>query len=431
MFDYNVTLTKIIWRLDSRKSFAINKLIVRNNTIQKWLSEDKDVTSKVPTRCNVPELREMVGGAPVSAEELKKVPSGPMSTKRAMPPPPAAAAATAAAAPAPAPTPAPAATSSGSLWDNDDAEESFGSPMVRKEEEEPSKPAVNKFATLRSRPKPAESTVVKSSEEPGVHKFATLRSRPKEEPKPAAEEEEKPAAQKFATLRSRPKSAMFEKSSDSSPSGSPSLSHTAAHPVVNVKFNTPGKALAAAEANDPEMTVFLMNKNISYAMKHREYSERLGKALLSNTHITELHLSQVELDNTSAKMIAQGLAKNNYVRHVDISKNKIGNDGSGAFAEALKTNSKINYISLIGQPGGFGESTLEVWLSMLEHNNISLRKVVWRLDSRKSFPINKLIVRNNSIKKFLDDGKSIEEGMKDGLIRIPDTANCSVESLKA
>jgi hypothetical protein len=43
MFNYNVTLTKIIWRLDSRKSFAINKLIVRNNTIRKFLSEGKDV----------------------------------------------------------------------------------------------------------------------------------------------------------------------------------------------------------------------------------------------------------------------------------------------------------------------------------------------------------------------------------------------------
>lgn len=43
LFSYNVTLTKIIWRLDSRKSFAINKLIVRNNTIKKFLAEGKDV----------------------------------------------------------------------------------------------------------------------------------------------------------------------------------------------------------------------------------------------------------------------------------------------------------------------------------------------------------------------------------------------------
>jgi hypothetical protein len=56
LFNYNVTLTKIIWRLDSRKSFAINKLLVRNNTIMKWLSESKDVSSLVPSSCNIPEL---------------------------------------------------------------------------------------------------------------------------------------------------------------------------------------------------------------------------------------------------------------------------------------------------------------------------------------------------------------------------------------
>jgi hypothetical protein len=65
LFSYNVTLTKIIWRLDSRKSFAINKLLVRNNTIIKWLSESKDVSSLVPASCNIPEL------AQVAANEVR------------------------------------------------------------------------------------------------------------------------------------------------------------------------------------------------------------------------------------------------------------------------------------------------------------------------------------------------------------------------
>ncbi len=54
MFGYNVTLTKIIWRLDSRKSFAINKLIVRNNTIKKWALEGKDLHAMYPSAANVP-----------------------------------------------------------------------------------------------------------------------------------------------------------------------------------------------------------------------------------------------------------------------------------------------------------------------------------------------------------------------------------------
>ena len=57
MFEYNVTLTKIIWRLDSRKSFAINKLLVRNNTIKKNIEEKRDNSKYIPEHCNISELR--------------------------------------------------------------------------------------------------------------------------------------------------------------------------------------------------------------------------------------------------------------------------------------------------------------------------------------------------------------------------------------
>ena len=117
------------------------------------------------------------------------------------------------------------------------------------------------------------------------------------------------------------------------------------------------------------------------------------------------------------------------MRTLDLSNNKIGNEGSQAIAEALKSNSTINEINMIGQPSGFGESCLEVWLKMLEEHNISLRKIIWRLDSRKSFPINKLIVRNNTIFKWLGEGKSAVTGQEQGVFRVPPNANCTPESL--
>ena len=193
---------------------------------------------------------------------------------------------------------------------------------------------------------------------------------------------------------------------------------------------TPSKGVAAVEENDPSMTVLNMNGNVSFVMKHREYCERLGSAIAKNTHLKELRLSNCEIDSVSAKFLAQGLAVNKSIRVVDLSKNKISNEGSSEIAEALKKNATINELNLLGQPHAFGESCLEVWLNMLTDYNISLRKIIWRLDSRKSFPINKLIVRNNTIRKFLDDGKSLEEGQKEGKFKIPDTANCDPQSLK-
>jgi hypothetical protein len=39
MFETNITLLKITWRLESRKSFALNKLITRNNEIDRYACE--------------------------------------------------------------------------------------------------------------------------------------------------------------------------------------------------------------------------------------------------------------------------------------------------------------------------------------------------------------------------------------------------------
>ncbi len=98
----------------------------------------------------------------------------------------------------------------------------------------------------------------------------------------------------------------------------------------------------------------------------------------------------------------------------------------------------------MGQPHAFGENwcvcchpflcaahlyvhihiiSLESWLSLFQYN-VSLRKIIWRLDSRKSFPINKFLVRNNSLKKFVDEGRDTTD------LKVPDNCNCDIQSLR-
>lgn len=164
-------------------------------------------------------------------------------------------------------------------------------------------------------------------------------------------------------------------------------------------------------------------KDTSYQMKHKDYTLALAAALTTNTHLVELVITECDLDSQDAIQIANALRKNRTLRYLDMSKNKISNEGSQELAEALKENPTLVEISLIGQPHPFGENCLESWLSLFEFN-ISLRKIIWRLDSRKSFPINKFLVRNNSIKKFVDEGRDTTE------LRVPEKANCTVQSLK-
>jgi hypothetical protein len=48
MFATNVTLLKIVWRLESRQSFRINKLLVRNNDIDRRIKAGKEYADLLP-----------------------------------------------------------------------------------------------------------------------------------------------------------------------------------------------------------------------------------------------------------------------------------------------------------------------------------------------------------------------------------------------
>ncbi len=87
-------------------------------------------------------------------------------------------------------------------------------------------------------------------------------------------------------------------------------------------------------------------------------------------------------------------------------KNKISNEGATALANSLKFNKRLVELNLLGQPNQFGDACLEMFIELFDYN-VTLTKIIWRLDSRKSFSINKLIVRNNTIFKWLQEGKDV------------------------
>lgn len=48
MFDTNVTLLKLTWRVDSRKAFALNGLVTRNNEINRRLKTGRPYDDLLP-----------------------------------------------------------------------------------------------------------------------------------------------------------------------------------------------------------------------------------------------------------------------------------------------------------------------------------------------------------------------------------------------
>merc|ERR1712032_1665162 len=62
----------------------------------------------------------------------------------------------------------------------------------------------------------------------------------------------------------------------------------------------------------------------------------------------------------------------------------------------------------------FGDNTLDRYITMFGEN-ITLQKIQWRLESRKSFMLNKLQTRNVEIKKRQDKGEDYNAYLPDHL----------------
>jgi hypothetical protein len=171
----------------------------------------------------------------------------------------------------------------------------------------------------------------------------------------------------------------------------------------------PRVVIAAVAANDPSVEIVDFSGNTMFSIKHREYAKELGLALAGNTVVKEVHLKSVDLDKVDAQAIMEGLVNNKTVVLLDLEKNKIDNEGAAAMALLLRQNCTIRELNLFGQAGNaFGDACLTAFVDMFDYN-VTLTKIIWRLDSRKSFAINKLLVRNNTIRKNLDENRDVSK----------------------
>ena len=107
------------------------------------------------------------------------------------------------------------------------------------------------------------------------------------------------------------------------------------------------------------------------------------------------------------------LLTNSTLTTLNLEGNKIDSDGCKVVAEGVKGNSTLTTLILLGN-GNFGEGCMDAWLAAFE-DNITLVNVKWRLESRKSFKLNKDITRNNSILRWKNEGKDWESLLPDHL----------------
>jgi hypothetical protein len=128
----------------------------------------------------------------------------------------------------------------------------------------------------------------------------------------------------------------------------------------------------------------------------------IAAALETNTNLVELHLQSVRLTNQVASAFAKMLRVNRTLRILDLEDNKIDSDGIEEIGSALAENVGLIELTLFKnrEPG---EKALSVLIRSFDFNT-TLQKINWRLTSRQSFALTKLLSRNVEILRRKDAG---------------------------
>lgn len=167
----------------------------------------------------------------------------------------------------------------------------------------------------------------------------------------------------------------------------------------------PKDVIAKVAANDASLTKVDLSGNATFQMKANEYCTSLARALEQNTYVKELKLDRCNITDVDAIALSGFLSTNSSLEVLSLEGNKIGSDGSVALAMNLKPNETLTDLLLLGQENTkWGETCLEGWLETLE-NNTTILNIKWRLESRKSFAINKFLTRNKEILRRKKEGR--------------------------
>lgn len=188
---------------------------------------------------------------------------------------------------------------------------------------------------------------------------------------------------------------------------------------LNLKL-TPADACSRLRANDPTMISCDLSNNAVMQMKVAELVPQLAAALATNTTCRELNLSGCDINDAACEHLASALLQNTTLCHLNLEANRVDNKGACQLAAAIAQNRGLMLLNLMSQKGSrFGDTTLTEFLKVFE-TNVTLLKIVWRLESRQSFRLTKMVTRNNEIDRRIQTGKEYADILPPGVEMLPD-----------
>jgi len=180
-------------------------------------------------------------------------------------------------------------------------------------------------------------------------------------------------------------------------------------------------ALVKDVTEDGSMDTFDATGNASVKMKSTEALQSLAEPLKKHKAIRKLILVDCDITDPGCEILADVLSENHVIEEVNLEKNKITSAGARALADGLAKNQGVRTLNLLQQATtskAFGDDCLTHFIEMY-NSNVTLTKITWRLDSRKSFMLAKLQTRNVEIRKRLDAGKDYVDLLPDHMRASP------------
>merc|ERR1719401_589381 len=139
-------------------------------------------------------------------------------------------------------------------------------------------------------------------------------------------------------------------------------------------------------------------------MKSTDNTLALSAALAKNTVLKTLVLRDCEISDDGVRAIAAALEHNEAIEELDLQQNHITTSGVIALAKGLEKNRGVRTLNLLGQTQKvIGDDAVEALIAMFDHNT-TLVKIMWKVNSRRSWEVSKLITRNVSIQKAQASG---------------------------
>jgi predicted transcriptional regulator len=144
-------------------------------------------------------------------------------------------------------------------------------------------------------------------------------------------------------------------------------------------------------------------------MKSLDNTLALCEALKTNTVIKTAILRECELNDAGAEALGEALAHNHTIEDLDLQQNRLTTKGVIALADGLARNKGVKTLNIMNQTQKvLGEDALEKFISIFEAN-LTLTKLMWKVDSRRTWELSKLITRNVEIGRRLAGGSEIQD----------------------